>query len=91
MKHIDTKIPIISLRDGSIKASIWENNGENGSYLSTTFTKTYTKDGKPADGNIFGRNDLLPLSELARKTYEKINLYRDLKKQSKAEQDQEPK
>lgn len=83
MKPINSKLPVISLRDGALKASIWENNGESGSYLSTTFTKTYTKDGQPADGHIFGRHDLLPLSELARKAYGKINLYKDLKKEIK--------
>lgn len=85
MKPANSKIPVISLRDGALKASIWENNGESGSYLSTTFTKTYTKDGKPTDGHVFSSHDLLPLSELARKAYGKIGLYRELKKQQRAE------
>lgn len=67
----NTKAPIMVIRDGPLKASIWENHGENGSFLTAKFAKTYTKDGQPKDGHSFGRNDLLPLSELIRKVYHK--------------------
>lgn len=66
------KSPVMVIRDGALKASIWENEGENGSYLTTTFARTYTKDGKPQDSYSFGRNDLLAVSELARRAYGKI-------------------
>jgi hypothetical protein len=73
--------PVIVIRDGALKASIWENEGENGTYLTTTFAKTYTKDSKPKDTQVFSRSDLLPLSELLRRSYAKIGLHADLKKQ----------
>lgn len=81
MATSEKNTPIMTLRDGALKASVWENEGENGKYLSTTFAKTYTKDGEPMDGHVFSRSDLLPLSELARKAYAKINLRRELSKQ----------
>ena len=77
--------PIIVIRDGALKASVWENESESGTYLSTTFAKTYTKDDKPKDTQAFGRGDLLPLSELARRAYAKIGLHADLKKQEEGE------
>ncbi len=69
--------PIEVLRDGSLKVSIWKNEGENGSYLSTTFAKTYTKDSEAKDGHVFGKNDLLPMAELARRAYSAINFHRN--------------
>lgn len=67
--------PIIVLRDGSLKASVWENDGENGKYLTTTFAKTYSNDGDPQDTQSFGKSDLLAISELARRAYTKAVLY----------------
>lgn len=61
--------PIVVLRDGALKVTIWANEAENGSYLSSAFARTYTKDGQPKDAHTFGRNDLLPLAELARRAY----------------------
>lgn len=72
MAQSTNKAPVMVIRDGALKASIWENEGENGSYLTTTFARTYTKDGEPKDTNSFGRNDLLAVSELARRAYGKI-------------------
>lgn len=77
--------PIVVIRDGALKASIWENEGENGTYLTTTFAKTYTKDNKPRDTQVFSRSDLLPLTELMRRSYAKIGLHSDLKKQEAQE------
>jgi len=33
--------PLGVLRDGTLKATIWENEGENGTYFTTTFARTY--------------------------------------------------
>lgn len=90
-KNETNKAPIIVIRDGALKASVWENEGENGTYLTTTFAKTYTKNDKPSDTQTFGRSDLLPLSELARRAYAKIGLHADLKKQQQAEDLPNPK
>jgi len=62
--------PLAVLRDGAIKASIWENQGEKGSYLTTKFAKTYEdRDGQVKDTAAFSQSDLLKVSELARQAY----------------------
>lgn len=79
MAQSTNNAPVMVIRDGALKASIWENEGENGSYLTTTFARTYTKDGETKDTNSFGRNDLLALSELARRAYGKVaEVHREL-------------
>ncbi|WP_299732805.1 hypothetical protein [uncultured Tateyamaria sp.] len=62
--------PTDTLRDGNIKASIWENTGEKGPFFTTTFSKTYRDaEGKVRDTNGFNKGDLLRLAELARASY----------------------
>lgn len=62
--------PLAVLRDGAIKASIWENQGERGAYLTTKFAKTYEdQQGQVRDTNGFSQSDLLKVSELARQAY----------------------
>ena len=64
--------PVQTLRDGSLKASIWQNETrDGGSFYSTQFGKTYEdpKTGELKDSNSFSGTDLLRLSELARKAY----------------------
>lgn len=66
------KRPEATLRDGSVKASIWRNEGESGAFRSTTFARTYEdRDGNPRDANSFAGTDLLKVSELARQAYNK--------------------
>jgi len=66
------KSPEATLRDGSVKASIWRNEGESGAFRSTTFARTYEdRDGNPRDANSFTGTDLLKVSELARQAYNK--------------------
>ena len=55
------------IRDGNLKATIWENQGEKGTYFTTTLAKTYRdQNGELRDTNVFTGNDLLRVSELAR-------------------------
>tara|TARA_R110000787_G_scaffold166227_1_gene279242 strand:- start:2066 stop:2389 length:324 start_codon:yes stop_codon:yes gene_type:complete len=62
------------LRDGNLKASIWRNEGERGDYFATTFARTQKdQDGNLRDAHSFVGSDLLKLSELARKSYERTN------------------
>ncbi len=68
--------PVKVLRDDPLKASIWENKGEKGGYLSAKFTKTYSKDGELHDTTVFNRSDLLTLSELAKQAYSKMGTLR---------------
>ena len=70
----DKQRPADTLRDGSLKATLWRNEGENGSFVSTQFAKTYTdRDGKPRDTNSFASSELLRVSELARQAYTRSN------------------
>ena len=73
----DNNKPVETIRDGSLKASIFQNEGEKGTFFSTTLSRTYSdKDGRLHDTNVFSGTDLLRVSELARKAY---NASRDLK------------
>ena len=66
--------PASILKDGNLKASIWENNGQKGIYYTTTFAKVYEdKNGKLRDTNVFNNSDLLKVSELARQAYGRTN------------------
>ncbi|MCP1469476.1 hypothetical protein J3E64_001151 [Sphingobium sp. OAS761] len=64
--------PRETLRDGNLKSSIWRNESENGAYYSATLSRTYKdKDGELRDTHSFSGPDLLRVSELARKSYER--------------------
>ncbi len=59
--------PTAVIRDTNIKATIWENQGEKGTYFTTTLAKTYRdQNGELRDTNVFTNNDLLKVSELAK-------------------------
>ena len=69
------KRPEATLRDGSIKASIWRNEAEGGPFRSTTFARTYEdKDGNTRDAHSFSGTDLLKVSELSRQAYNKSRI-----------------
>ena len=62
--------PVDVLRDGSLKASIFRNEGEKGTFFSTTLSRTYTDErGNFHDTNVFSGTDLLRISELSRRAY----------------------
>ena len=66
--------PASVLKDGNLKASIWENVGQKGTYYTTTFAKVYKdNDGNLRDTNVFNNSDLLKVSELARQAYGRTN------------------
>jgi len=71
--------PIDTIRDGKLKASIWENEGEKGPYFTTTLAKTYQdREGNLQDTQNFTASDLLRVSELARSAYHRS---RDLRRE----------
>ena len=66
--------PVETLRDGALKAAIWTNEGQERVFFAVTFTRSY----KDADGNYhdtdsFSGAQLLKLSRLAVKAYERTN------------------
>jgi len=83
--------PELVVRDGSLKATIWRNEGEKGPYFTTTLARTYSDaQGNPKDTQSFSQVDLLRLSELNREAYGMINdLKRELTLSQAVEQDHE--
>lgn len=64
--------PVDVIRDGNLKASIWRNEGENSVSYATTIARTYkTENGAYRESNSFTGTELLRVSELARKAYER--------------------
>ena len=75
--------PAQTLRDGPLKAVIWENEGEKGPYFSTTLAKTYEdRDGNLRDTHSFSGSDLLRVAELARQAYTASNELRQARNQT---------
>ena len=70
----ETNRPADVLRDGNLKASIWRNEGENGVTYATTIARTYRlEEGSYRESNSFAGTELLRVSELARKAYDRTN------------------
>ncbi len=58
--------PTETLRDGSLKATIWKNEGEKGAFFSVTLTRTYKDDaGNYHDSDSFSGSELLRIAHLA--------------------------
>ena len=61
----DSNKPIKEIRIGAIRASIWENQTDDGARYNTTFSRLY-KDGESwKSTDSFGRDDLLVLAKVA--------------------------
>ncbi|MCF6283601.1 MAG: hypothetical protein L3K26_00190 [Candidatus Hydrogenedentes bacterium] len=67
-----TNQPIETLRDGSIKATIWKNEGDNGSFYTAEISRTYQKEETYHDSYSFSGTDLLKVSRLTLKAYDRI-------------------
>lgn len=62
--------PAETLREGALKAAIWRNVSERGAYHSVTLARTYKdQDGNLHDTSSFRAQDMLGLSELARRAH----------------------
>jgi hypothetical protein len=69
------KRPIDTLRDfGGPKASIWQDDGPNGSRFSVTLARIWRskEDGSFHDSTTFSGQELLQLSRLLHKAYDRI-------------------
>ena len=74
------------LRDGNLKASIWRNDGEKGPFYSVNLARTYRDEqGELRDSHSFAGSDLLRVSELARKTYDRTQELRREDRQAQRE------
>ena len=81
--------PVDVIRDANLKASIWRNEGDDGPFYATSFARTYRDEqGEYRDAHSFVAADLLKLSELARKAYDRTN---ELRREDRApEPESEP-
>jgi len=79
--------PADVIRDGRLKATIWQNSGENGPFWSVEFARTITdQNGNAKDVRSFSQTETLRISELSREAYGRVN---SLKKEWTREQSQE--
>ena len=64
--------PTETLRDGQLKATIWERSSEKGVFFSVELTRSYRdKDGKWHDHTGFVGDELLRIARLAGKAYDR--------------------
>lgn len=57
--------PIHEIRLGRIKAAIWQNEAENGTWLSVAISRLYRKDDQWETTTSFGRDDLPLVAKVA--------------------------
>lgn len=70
------KKPTHTLRYGNIKATIWQNSGENGPFLSTTFSRPFKdQSGEWRNATSFGLTDLEALMNLALEAKEWVSAH----------------
>lgn len=82
----DKNRPLETLRDGSVKASIWENQREGGTTRSVQFRRSYEgAEGQLRDTDSFSGTDLLRLQRLAGHAYDRLNQLRQNDRQSSPE------
>ncbi len=76
--------PIKTLRDGSLKAVIWENQRDGRTYRTVDLYRTYKneKEDQLKDISNYSGSELLRISRLANKAYDLLIDLRELDKQS---------
>lgn len=69
--------PIDTLRDGTLKATIWKQDGKSGPFYRVNLSRSYRDDdGKWHDTDSFMGSDLLKIALLATRAYERTNALR---------------
>ncbi|MEM7206108.1 MAG: hypothetical protein AAF628_37995 [Planctomycetota bacterium] len=70
---MSNKKPITTLRDGSLKATIWRNSGRKGDYLSARLTRSWRDDdGNWHDSDRLQRSELLAAAQLLTRAYDEL-------------------
>lgn len=65
--------PASTLRDGSLKATIWKNEGENGPRYSVNLSRTWRDEqGNYHDSDGFSGSEVLRIARLANIAYDEI-------------------
>ena len=69
--------PFETIRDGAIKATIWKNDTDKGSFFSVDIVRGYKDDeGNWKDSRSFSGSELLRVSNLATRAYDLILAFR---------------
>lgn len=68
--------PIQQYRDGAIRAAIWANSSEKGTFYSVTITRTFKEGEKYKDSASFSGTELLRVSRIASLAYDYISAKR---------------
>lgn len=65
--------PIETLRDGALKATIWRNENDKGPLFRVNLIRTYKgADGQFRDADSFSGTELLRISRLSAKAYDRV-------------------
>ena len=65
--------PVSKVRDGAVYASIWENQGDKGTFYTVTWSRTFTDENdKAKSSDSFSQSDLLKQQNLIPKVYDRI-------------------
>jgi len=64
---MEKKKPVQTLREGRVRASIWENESKNGPFLSVTFDRTYKEGEEFKSSYSFSYSDLLNFTKVVAK------------------------
>lgn len=65
--------PQATLRDGALKATIWKNQTENGTFYSVDLGRTYQDEqGNYHDAHSFSGSELLRIARLSGRAYDAI-------------------
>ncbi|UWQ31648.1 hypothetical protein K3555_13705 [Leisingera sp. M527] len=82
--------PVETLRDGNIKASVWENTRDGKTNHNVQFRRSYRgEDGQYRDTDSFAANDLLRLSRLAEHSYDAVSRLREHQREGQPRDGQE--
>lgn len=66
--------PAETLREGTLKATIWRNESESGPFHTVSLARTYKDgEGELRDSASFRAKDMLPLAELTRQAHYRAN------------------
>jgi len=69
--------PVDTIRDGSLKATIWMNPKENGNFYSVQITRSYKDEqGNWHDTDSFSGSELLRVARLANIAYDEVLIHR---------------
>ena len=69
--------PTETLRDGSLKATIWKNFGDNGNFYTVNLTRSYKDEAEQwHESNSFSGSQLLRIARLTEQAYDRVRLLR---------------